>query len=83
MTIKSIAGPDYTNRFNLYRAIELTGGPAAGYTSAQAMAALEAVAGETLPTDMGYAWSNMSFQEKQASGTGSDSCSSSRCFSCF
>ncbi len=71
VTIKSIAGPDFTNRFNLYRAIELTGGPAPGYTSAQALAALEAVASQTLPTDMGYAWSNMSFQEKQAAGTGS------------
>ena len=70
VTIRSIAGPDFTNRFNLYRAIELTGGPAPGYTSAQALAALEAVAAEVLPTDMGYAWSNMSFQEKQASGTG-------------
>ncbi|WP_419659059.1 BepE: efflux pump membrane transporter [Desulfosarcina variabilis str. Montpellier] len=70
VTIRSIAGPDFTNRFNLYRAIELTGGPAPGYTSAQALAALEEVADASLPTDMGYAWSNMSFQEKQASGTG-------------
>jgi len=68
--IKEIAGPDFTNRFNLYRAIELTGGPAPGYTSVQALDALEAVAKESLPADMGYAWSNMSFQEKKASGTG-------------
>ena len=71
VSIKEIAGPDFTNRFNLYRSIELTGGPAPGYTSVQALDALEAVAAETLPADMGYAWSNMSFQEKQASGTGS------------
>jgi HAE1 family hydrophobic/amphiphilic exporter-1 len=64
------AGPDFTNRFNLYRAIELTGGPAPGYTSAQALDALEAVAAEVLPADMGYAWSNMSFQEKKAAGSG-------------
>ncbi|MGD9307855.1 MAG: efflux RND transporter permease subunit [Desulfosarcina sp.] len=69
VTIKEVAGPDFTNRFNLYRAIELTGGPAPGYTSAQALDALETVARESLPADMGYAWSNMSFQEKQASGT--------------
>ncbi len=68
--IKEVAGPDFTNRFNLYRSIELTGGPAPGHTSAQALAALEEVAESTLPTDMGYAWANMSFQEKQASGTG-------------
>ncbi len=71
VSIKEIAGPDFTNRFNLYRSIELTGGPAPGYTSVQALDALEAVAGETLPADMGYAWSNMSYQEKKASGTGS------------
>lgn len=69
VTIQEIMGPDYTNRFNLYRAIELTGGPAPGYTSAQALDALEEVAEQVLPGDMGYAWSNMSFQEKKASGT--------------
>ena len=71
VTIKDISGPDFTNRFNLYRAIELTGGPAPGYTSVQALNALEEVAAESLPADMGYAWSNMSFQEKKSSGTAS------------
>jgi HAE1 family hydrophobic/amphiphilic exporter-1 len=70
VTVKEIAGPDFTNRFNLYRAVELSGAPAPGYTSAQALDALEAVAQESLPADMGYAWGNMSFQEKQASGAG-------------
>jgi HAE1 family hydrophobic/amphiphilic exporter-1 len=68
-TIKPISGPDYTNRFNLYRAVEVTGAPAKGYTSAQAMKALEEVAAEVLPNDMGYAWNAMSFQEKKASGS--------------
>ncbi|MBW2492735.1 MAG: efflux RND transporter permease subunit [Deltaproteobacteria bacterium] len=68
--IQEIVGPDYTNRFNLYRAIELSGGPAPGYTSVQALNALEEVAGNVLPEDMGFEWSNMSFQEKKASGTG-------------
>ncbi|GAF98930.1 unnamed protein product, partial [marine sediment metagenome] len=49
VSIKEIVGPDYTNRFNLYRAIELTGGPASGFTSAQALDALEEVAKESLP----------------------------------
>lgn len=70
VTIKSIAGPDFTNRFNLYRAIELTGGPAPGYTSVQALEALEEVARDALPPDMGFAWSNMSYQEKESSGSG-------------
>jgi len=71
VSIEEIGGPDYTNRFNLNRAIELSGGPAAGYTSSQALDALEEVAGKILPADMGFEWSNMSYQEKNASGTGS------------
>jgi HAE1 family hydrophobic/amphiphilic exporter-1 len=69
--VKKIAGPDFTNRFNLYRSVELSGAPAPGFTSAQALTALEEVAKAVLPDDMGYAWSNMSYQEKEASGTGS------------
>jgi HAE1 family hydrophobic/amphiphilic exporter-1 len=68
--IQESVGPDFTTRFNLYRAVELTGGPAPGYTSAQAIDALEEVADESLPADMGYSWSNMSYQEKKAAGTG-------------
>ncbi len=71
VNIKDIVGPDFTNRFNLYRAVELTGSPAKGYTSTQAMAALEEVAAEVLSDGMGYEWSNMSFQEKKSAGTGS------------
>jgi HAE1 family hydrophobic/amphiphilic exporter-1 len=69
VTIRDIAGPDFTNRFNLFRSVELTGGPAPGYTSEQALTALEAVASESLPGNIGYAWSNMSFQEKKSQGS--------------
>lgn len=68
--IKEIAGPDFTNRFNLYRSVEITGGPAPGYSSAQALDVLEEVAAEVLPPEMTYSWSNMSFQEKQSAGSG-------------
>jgi HAE1 family hydrophobic/amphiphilic exporter-1 len=67
--ITPISGPDYTNRFNLYRSVEVTGGPAPGYTSAEAMAALEEVAVKVLPQGMSYSWNAMSFQEKKASGS--------------
>jgi HAE1 family hydrophobic/amphiphilic exporter-1 len=70
VNVSGVVGPDFSNRFNLYRSIELTGGPAPGYSSAQALSALEEVAREVLPGDMGYAWSNMSYQEKEASGSG-------------
>ncbi|MCZ6471475.1 MAG: efflux RND transporter permease subunit [Gammaproteobacteria bacterium] len=69
VTIRDIVGPDFTNRFNLFRSIELTGGPAPGYTSVQALDALEAVARDSLPAGIDYAWSNMSYQEKQSSGS--------------
>lgn len=64
-------GPEYTNRFNLFRAAEITGAPAAGYSSDQALDALEEVAVEYLPDDMTYSWNAMSFQEKAAAGSGS------------
>ena len=63
-------GPEYTNRFNLFRAAELTGSPAPGYSSDQALAALREVAAEVLPTDMSYAWNAMSYQEVAAAGSG-------------
>ncbi len=68
-SIKPITGPDYTTRFNLYRAVEVTGTPADGYTSDQARQALKEVAASVLPGDMGYAWNAMSFQEEKASGS--------------
>ncbi len=68
-TIRPISGPDYTTRFNLYRSVEVTGGPAAGFTSVQAREALKEVAKEVLPQDMSYAWNAMSFQEEKASGS--------------
>ncbi|MEN8161945.1 MAG: efflux RND transporter permease subunit, partial [Myxococcota bacterium] len=46
------AGPEYTNRFNLYRTAEIQGGPASGYSSADALSALEEVAADVLPADM-------------------------------
>ena len=64
-------GPEFTNRFNLFRSAEISGAAAPGYSSAQALAALEEVAQEVLPGDMSYAWFNMSYQEKEAEGTGS------------
>ena len=67
----STQGPEYTNRFNLFRAAEITGAPAPGYSSDQALDALEEVAAEYLPGDMSYSWNAMSFQEKAAAGSGS------------
>ena len=68
VTTRNISGPEYTNRFNLYRAAQILGSAAPGYSSGQAMAALEEVAHEVLPREIGYDWADLSFQEKSASG---------------
>jgi HAE1 family hydrophobic/amphiphilic exporter-1 len=68
VTIKRVSGPEYTNRFNLYRSVQINGSPAPGYSSGQAMKAMEQVANEVLPAGFGYAWSDMSYQEKKAEG---------------
>jgi HAE1 family hydrophobic/amphiphilic exporter-1 len=66
--MRSTVGPEYTVRFNLFRSVEIQGRSAPGYSSGQALTALEEVAGKTLPKDMGYAWNALSYQEKVASG---------------
>ncbi len=66
--VRTTSGPEYTVRFNLYRSVEILGSQAAGYSSGQALDALEDVATKTLPPEMGYAWNGLSYQEKVASG---------------
>ena len=67
VTTRRISGPEYTNRFNLYRAAQVIGNAAPGYSSGQAMAALEEVAKEVLPREIGYDWADLSYQERRAS----------------
>jgi HAE1 family hydrophobic/amphiphilic exporter-1 len=68
LTTRPSAGPEFTNRFNLFRTAELTGVPAQGFSSAQALDALEETAREVLPPDMSFDWADMSFQERRAPG---------------
>ena len=70
LTTDNIQGPEFTNRFNLFRAAQVTGIPAPGYSSGQATAALEEVARQVLPREMGYDWADMSYQEVKAAGAG-------------
>ncbi|MHC5065705.1 MAG: efflux RND transporter permease subunit, partial [Planctomycetota bacterium] len=69
--VTQTSGPQYTNRFNLFRSAEVTGAPAPGYSSAQALDALEAVAAEVFPPEISYAWNNISYQERAAGGAAS------------
>jgi HAE1 family hydrophobic/amphiphilic exporter-1 len=59
-------GPEFTMRFNEYRAAQINGAAAPGYSAGQAMAALEEVFDQTMPREMGYDYLGMSFQEKRA-----------------
>jgi HAE1 family hydrophobic/amphiphilic exporter-1 len=68
--VRDSAGPEFTNRFNLFRSAELTGVPASGYSSTQALDALEETAHAVLPVDMSYDWADMSYQERKAPGVG-------------
>jgi len=68
VTTRPSAGPEFTNRFNLFRTAEVTGVPAEGYSSAQALDALEQSARAVLPSDVSYDWADMSFQERRAPG---------------
>jgi HAE1 family hydrophobic/amphiphilic exporter-1 len=65
---RRILGPEYTQRFNLFRAAQITGQPSPGYSSGQAMAALEDVAKTVLPQEIGYDWADLSYQERKAAG---------------
>jgi HAE1 family hydrophobic/amphiphilic exporter-1 len=69
VSTRGILGPEYTNRFNVFRAAQIIGAAAPGYSSGQAMAALEEVAKQTLPPEIGYDWGDLSYQERKASGT--------------
>jgi HAE1 family hydrophobic/amphiphilic exporter-1 len=66
VTISEVTGSELTTRFNLQRSVELQGSPAPGFTSGQALAALEEVFAQTMPPELGYAYSSMSYQEKIA-----------------
>ena len=60
------SGPATVNRFNGFPATTLNGGPAPGYSSGQAMAAMEEVAREVLPAGMAFQWSGQALEEKQS-----------------
>jgi HAE1 family hydrophobic/amphiphilic exporter-1 len=66
VTITAQGGTELTNRFNLLRSVEFQGVPARGYASGQALAALEATFRETMPPEMGFTYSSLSYQEKIA-----------------
>lgn len=71
VNLKNASGPTIVSRFNAFPAAKINGDAAAGYSSGQAIAAMEEVAKEYLPEDMAYSWASESYQEKQAHGSAS------------
>ncbi|MGH8492216.1 MAG: efflux RND transporter permease subunit [Moraxellaceae bacterium] len=69
VTTRYVTGADIVTRFNNFPAAKINGGPAPGYSSGQALAAMEEIAAEVLPSDFGNAWSGQAYEEKSAGST--------------
>jgi HAE1 family hydrophobic/amphiphilic exporter-1 len=70
LTIREVPSTEITTRFNLFRSVEISGVPAPGFTSGQALVTLEDVFQKTMPKEMGFAYSKLSYQEKVAPPAG-------------
>jgi multidrug efflux pump len=69
INVRYVAAPKLMERFNGFPAVKVTGSPAEGFSSGQAIAAMEAVARETLPDDFSFAWAGQALQEKASGST--------------
>ena len=67
-SVHRTTGPSLIGLYNLYPTAAINGAAAPGYSSGQALAVLDRIARETLPTGMDYAWTSLSYQEKLAGG---------------
>ena len=65
-----VYGPDLMNRFNMFTSISVTGQPQAGYSSGDAIAAIERVAAQALPPGYGYEYAGMTREEAGSNGSG-------------
>lgn len=65
-SVRSVNGPEFTMRYNLYRCAQINAIAAKGFSSAQAMKALEEVFDQTMPNEMGFDYLGMSYQEQKA-----------------
>jgi len=61
-----IKGPEYVRRYNLFRTVEFSSGPAPGKSSGQLMASMEKAAREVMPQGYGFEWSGIAYQEKSS-----------------
>ncbi|WP_174873406.1 efflux RND transporter permease subunit [Vogesella oryzae] len=71
VTVEQTTGPEIVERYNAFPSAKFVGGPAPGYSSGQALAAMEQVAKEVLPDGYTLAWTGSAFQEKSTGGSSS------------
>lgn len=69
VTLKKVYGPDLLNRFNMFQSISVSGTPADGYSSGDAIAAIQRVAAQSLPQGYGYEFSGMTREEQGSSAS--------------
>ncbi len=69
VTVQQTTGPESLERYNIFPAAKVVGGPAPGYSSGESLNAMEAVAKEVLPEGYTLAWTGSAFQEKSSSGS--------------
>lgn len=69
VTLRRVYGPDNINRFNMYTSMKVNGSPADGYTSGQAIKAIEEVAAESLPQGYSFEFSGITREEQNSSGS--------------
>jgi HAE1 family hydrophobic/amphiphilic exporter-1 len=66
VTVQETVGPSVVNRFNMFPSATITGAPATGYSEGEAVDEIERIAEQTLPSQMGFAWSGVTQQQKEA-----------------
>ncbi len=71
VSVERIIGPDTVDRFNVFPAAKVLANPAPGFSSGQAIAAMQAVIAQTLPSEYSIGWTGAAYQELASAGTGS------------
>ncbi|MDG3579285.1 efflux RND transporter permease subunit [Rhizobium sp. YJ-22] len=70
LKVEATTGPERTTRYNGFLAADINGGPAPGFSSGQAQAAIERIAAETLPKGIGFEWTDLTYQQILAGSSG-------------
>jgi hydrophobe/amphiphile efflux-1 (HAE1) family protein len=69
VTVEQSHGPDQATRYNGYPSADINGGPAPGFSSGQAEAAIEGIMRDVLPNGVGYEWTDLTYQQKLSGNT--------------